>query len=301
MCTRKLELVSRWNFISTFTELHVHGDERWPMEVTSKTYFRGVVWLCSLFVFQGVFLGCMFGPAALYIWGIGILAAGQSSTMTVRRAWILSLVHEYSGYLVDIITNLYVSSFVYSTIHGGSNQIIPTRSLNQSICPSVSRSTHLSVHPSPIRLSVIPIPSSIHQSTHPAIPPISHPLPADPSFHPYILPIHPSIPPTNPFLRSSNHWSWLALFCFSLFPLLRAMVAQGTYSGQFVMEVRGLSFCWTQAFGGMLLCVSLLAAPPRCSTRWGNQFYKVAGPGRNYPSQGPRSTWRGLRRAWNIR
>ncbi|XP_068670455.1 natural resistance-associated macrophage protein 2-like isoform X2 [Montipora foliosa] len=30
----------------------------------------------------GVFLGCMFGPAALYIWGIGILAAGQSSTMT---------------------------------------------------------------------------------------------------------------------------------------------------------------------------------------------------------------------------
>ncbi|KAK2562150.1 Natural resistance-associated macrophage protein 2, partial [Acropora cervicornis] len=30
----------------------------------------------------GVFLGCMFGAAALYIWGIGILAAGQSSTMT---------------------------------------------------------------------------------------------------------------------------------------------------------------------------------------------------------------------------
>ncbi|XP_078376295.1 natural resistance-associated macrophage protein 2-like isoform X2 [Oculina patagonica] len=30
----------------------------------------------------GVFLGCMFGPAALYIWGLGILAAGQSSTMT---------------------------------------------------------------------------------------------------------------------------------------------------------------------------------------------------------------------------
>ncbi|XP_014662574.1 PREDICTED: natural resistance-associated macrophage protein 2-like isoform X2 [Priapulus caudatus] len=30
----------------------------------------------------GVFLGCQFGAAALYIWGIGILAAGQSSTMT---------------------------------------------------------------------------------------------------------------------------------------------------------------------------------------------------------------------------
>ncbi|NWX10970.1 NRAM2 protein, partial [Caloenas nicobarica] len=32
--------------------------------------------------FQGAVLGCYFGPAALYIWAIGILAAGQSSTMT---------------------------------------------------------------------------------------------------------------------------------------------------------------------------------------------------------------------------
>ncbi|CAB1416593.1 unnamed protein product [Pleuronectes platessa] len=30
----------------------------------------------------GVVLGCVFGPAALFIWAIGILAAGQSSTMT---------------------------------------------------------------------------------------------------------------------------------------------------------------------------------------------------------------------------
>nr|ABE97050.1 natural resistance-associated macrophage protein beta [Scophthalmus maximus] len=30
----------------------------------------------------GVVLGCVFGPAALYIWAVGILAAGQSSTMT---------------------------------------------------------------------------------------------------------------------------------------------------------------------------------------------------------------------------
>jgi len=29
-----------------------------------------------------VVLGCFFGPAALYIWAVGILAAGQSSTMT---------------------------------------------------------------------------------------------------------------------------------------------------------------------------------------------------------------------------
>uniref|UniRef100_A0A3Q4I9H6 Solute carrier family 11 member 2 n=1 Tax=Neolamprologus brichardi TaxID=32507 RepID=A0A3Q4I9H6_NEOBR len=31
---------------------------------------------------HGVVLGCFFGPAALYIWAVGILAAGQSSTMT---------------------------------------------------------------------------------------------------------------------------------------------------------------------------------------------------------------------------
>ncbi|XP_065167478.1 protein Malvolio-like isoform X3 [Atheta coriaria] len=30
----------------------------------------------------GIFLGCTFGMAALYIWAVGILAAGQSSTMT---------------------------------------------------------------------------------------------------------------------------------------------------------------------------------------------------------------------------
>ena len=32
----------RWNFISTSIELHGHGDERWPTEVTSNTHFRGV-------------------------------------------------------------------------------------------------------------------------------------------------------------------------------------------------------------------------------------------------------------------
>uniref|UniRef100_A0A183C5T9 Aa_trans domain-containing protein n=1 Tax=Globodera pallida TaxID=36090 RepID=A0A183C5T9_GLOPA len=30
----------------------------------------------------GIFLGCQFGMFALYVWGIGIMAAGQSSTMT---------------------------------------------------------------------------------------------------------------------------------------------------------------------------------------------------------------------------
>ena len=35
----KWSLYSRWNSISTFTELHVHGDVRWPMEVTSNHVF----------------------------------------------------------------------------------------------------------------------------------------------------------------------------------------------------------------------------------------------------------------------
>lgn len=30
----------------------------------------------------GIFLGCTFGTAAMFIWAVGILAAGQSSTMT---------------------------------------------------------------------------------------------------------------------------------------------------------------------------------------------------------------------------
>ena len=30
---------------------------------------------------SGLFLGCRYGDAALYIWAVGILAAGQSSTM----------------------------------------------------------------------------------------------------------------------------------------------------------------------------------------------------------------------------
>ena len=33
-------------------------------------------------VSQGVFLGCTFGTAMMYIWAVGILASGQSSTMT---------------------------------------------------------------------------------------------------------------------------------------------------------------------------------------------------------------------------
>ncbi|OWK12602.1 SLC11A1 [Cervus elaphus hippelaphus] len=38
--------------------------------------------VCHLYYPKGVILGCLFGPAALYIWAVGLLAAGQSSTMT---------------------------------------------------------------------------------------------------------------------------------------------------------------------------------------------------------------------------
>ena len=43
----------------------------------------------------GLFLGCKYGDAAKYIWAVGILAAGQSSTMTGT----------YSGqFVMEVIT-----------------------------------------------------------------------------------------------------------------------------------------------------------------------------------------------------
>lgn len=37
----------------------------------------------SVDIYQGgVILGCLFGPVALYVWAVGLLAAGQTSTMT---------------------------------------------------------------------------------------------------------------------------------------------------------------------------------------------------------------------------
>ncbi|XP_063046395.1 natural resistance-associated macrophage protein 2-like [Engraulis encrasicolus] len=51
----------------------------------------------------GVVLGCYFGPAALYIWAVGIYAAGQSSTMTGT----------YSGqYVMEGFLNLQWSKFL---------------------------------------------------------------------------------------------------------------------------------------------------------------------------------------------
>lgn len=53
-----------------------------------------------------MFLGCEFGLAAMYIWAVGILAAGQSSTMTGC----------YAGqYAMEVIL-LFLQSYVYLTV-----------------------------------------------------------------------------------------------------------------------------------------------------------------------------------------
>ena len=38
MHTHEWSLYLIWNFILTFTQVHDHGNKRWPMEVTSNTY-----------------------------------------------------------------------------------------------------------------------------------------------------------------------------------------------------------------------------------------------------------------------
>uniref|UniRef100_A0A8C5W6K1 Natural resistance-associated macrophage protein 1 n=1 Tax=Leptobrachium leishanense TaxID=445787 RepID=A0A8C5W6K1_9ANUR len=64
----------------------------------------------------GIILGCFFGPAALYIWAVGILAAGQSSTMTGT----------YAGqFVMEGFLNLKWSRF-YRVLFTRSFAIIPT-------------------------------------------------------------------------------------------------------------------------------------------------------------------------------
>ncbi|KAG8544462.1 hypothetical protein GDO81_022458, partial [Engystomops pustulosus] len=64
----------------------------------------------------GIILGCFFGPAALYIWAVGILAAGQSSTMTGT----------YAGqFVMEGFLNLQWSRF-YRVLFTRSCAIIPT-------------------------------------------------------------------------------------------------------------------------------------------------------------------------------
>ncbi|XP_044523480.1 natural resistance-associated macrophage protein 1, partial [Gracilinanus agilis] len=51
--------------------------------LSSYTSFLKDGQLVTADIYQGgVILGCFFGPAVVYIWAVGILAAGQSSTMT---------------------------------------------------------------------------------------------------------------------------------------------------------------------------------------------------------------------------
>uniref|UniRef100_A0AAR2IMT7 Solute carrier family 11 member 2 n=1 Tax=Pygocentrus nattereri TaxID=42514 RepID=A0AAR2IMT7_PYGNA len=70
----------------------------------------------DIFISQGAVLGCYFGPAALYIWAIGILAAGQSSTMTGT----------YAGqFVMDGFLNLRCSRFA-RVLLTRSIAIVPT-------------------------------------------------------------------------------------------------------------------------------------------------------------------------------
>jgi len=43
----------------------------------------------------GLFLGCRYGDVAKYIWAVGILAAGQSSTMTGTYSgqFVMEVIH----------------------------------------------------------------------------------------------------------------------------------------------------------------------------------------------------------------
>ncbi|KAG5260570.1 hypothetical protein AALO_G00305340 [Alosa alosa] len=77
----------------------------------------------------GVVLGCFFGPAALYIWAIGILAAGQSSTMTGT----------YSGqFVMEGFLNLRWSRFARVLL---TRSIAITPTLLVAICHNVNSLT----------------------------------------------------------------------------------------------------------------------------------------------------------------
>lgn len=51
--------------------IEAFGDVHTLTELVESDLYKG-----------GIFLGCAFGAAAMYIWAVGILSAGQSSTMT---------------------------------------------------------------------------------------------------------------------------------------------------------------------------------------------------------------------------
>lgn len=75
-----LSTMTPWRWTSTKGSV-LAQHRRPPLSVLPMTPTAAGAGVCVC-VFQGVVLGCFFGPAALYIWAVGILAAGQSSTMT---------------------------------------------------------------------------------------------------------------------------------------------------------------------------------------------------------------------------
>lgn len=69
-----------------------------------------------MLIIQGVFLGCAYGVAALYIWGIGILAAGQSSTMTGTYAGQFAMEVSYHPLSVLNIGSSSKVTFLYNRL-----------------------------------------------------------------------------------------------------------------------------------------------------------------------------------------
>ncbi|XP_011312183.1 protein Malvolio isoform X2 [Fopius arisanus] len=83
----------------------------------------------------GIFLGCQFGIAAMYIWAIGILAAGQSSTMTGTYTGQFAM----EGFLnlqwarwkrvfftrtIAIVPTFFVASYASLSDLGGMNEVL---------------------------------------------------------------------------------------------------------------------------------------------------------------------------------
>uniref|UniRef100_A0A0D9R920 Natural resistance-associated macrophage protein 1 n=1 Tax=Chlorocebus sabaeus TaxID=60711 RepID=A0A0D9R920_CHLSB len=81
----------------------------------------------------GVILGCLFGPAALYIWAIGLLAAGQSSTMTGTYAG--QFVMESRGFTM-------LASSSVSQVAGTTGSCYHTGLIFKVICRDVGSLSH---------------------------------------------------------------------------------------------------------------------------------------------------------------
>uniref|UniRef100_A0A667HPS4 Natural resistance-associated macrophage protein 1 n=1 Tax=Lynx canadensis TaxID=61383 RepID=A0A667HPS4_LYNCA len=79
----------------------------------------------------GVILGCLFGPAALYIWAVGLLAAGQSSTMTGTYAG--QFVMELPFAVLPILTFTSMPALMQEFANGRLSKAI-TSSIMALIC-----------------------------------------------------------------------------------------------------------------------------------------------------------------------